>query len=330
MKTKVVYALTSTNEDYYLQQAILSIHSLRLYNPDATVVIVVDTDTYNSLTGDRAILNSYASEIKIVECPQGYTKQQCSRYIKTSLRNYIEGDFLFVDTDTIITDRLDEVDNFVFEIGAVLDKHLLLDNHPKKNDIKQWALMAEWDIQSETIPYFNSGVMFVKDVPEAYEFYKNWNEAWQNSMINGVNLDQPSLGKVQSENNLKITEMNGIWNCQITDNGLRFLADAKIIHYFASMQYWDTQAEIPYYFRDSEVCKILKNHNNVISNALQYEILHAKSSFKERCVILTGRNINLMETALFKGINILYVNHPKIYRVCDKLLRVFSRIIKRL
>lgn len=328
MTTKIVYVLTSDHTDCYLQQAIISIHSLRMYHPDATVIVVVDMSTYNSLTGDREMLMKYASEIKIVECPSHYTKHQCSRHIKTSLRHYIDGDYLFIDTDTIITDSLEEIDQFDFVVGAVLDKHILLENHPKKYDIKKWAFIAGWNIESENMPYFNSGVMFVKDTPEAYEFYDKWNLAWANSILKGVNLDQPALGKILSENNLKITEMNGIWNCQITDNGLRFLSNAKIIHYFASMQQWDTSEEIPYYFRDSVVCEILKKEHNLIPPKIRYEILHAKRAFKDRCIILTGRNLDLMETRLFRGVKWLYFNHYRVYDCLNRFVDRFNKIIR--
>jgi hypothetical protein len=37
MKTKIIYVLVSNENDCYLEQALVSIYSLRLYNPDANV-----------------------------------------------------------------------------------------------------------------------------------------------------------------------------------------------------------------------------------------------------------------------------------------------------
>lgn len=34
MKTKIIYVLVSNENDCYLEQALVSIYSLRLYNPD--------------------------------------------------------------------------------------------------------------------------------------------------------------------------------------------------------------------------------------------------------------------------------------------------------
>lgn len=38
MKTKIIYVLVSNENDCYLEQALVSIYSLRLYNPDAKFV----------------------------------------------------------------------------------------------------------------------------------------------------------------------------------------------------------------------------------------------------------------------------------------------------
>ena len=45
MKTKIVYVVVSDEHDIYLEQACLSMHSLRLYNPDAMITVVLDKHT---------------------------------------------------------------------------------------------------------------------------------------------------------------------------------------------------------------------------------------------------------------------------------------------
>lgn len=41
MKTKIIYVLVSNENDCYLEQALVSIYSLRLYNPDANLLLLV-------------------------------------------------------------------------------------------------------------------------------------------------------------------------------------------------------------------------------------------------------------------------------------------------
>ena len=53
MKTKIIYVLVSNENDCYLEQALVSIYSLRLYNPDANLLLLVDEETssiYNHRT----------------------------------------------------------------------------------------------------------------------------------------------------------------------------------------------------------------------------------------------------------------------------------------
>ena len=49
MKTKIIYVLVSNENDCYLEQALVSIYSLRLYNPDANLLLLVDEETSRTL-----------------------------------------------------------------------------------------------------------------------------------------------------------------------------------------------------------------------------------------------------------------------------------------
>lgn len=320
MNTKIVYALVSDDDDLYLQQALISIYSLKIHNPHAYICVVVDNQTYEGLTGNRATIRDLVNDIIVVECPCDYNKQQKSRQLKTSLRNNLDGDYLFIDTDTIIVDDISEIDNVITPIAAVKDKHLDLDTHPMKDNILAWAKLVGWEVDNKILSYYNSGVMYVKDTIETRNFYKTWNNNWIESHRKGLNLDQPSLGKTNQKEQLKISELDGSWNCQITDNGLKYLSDAKIIHYFASMQPWDTKDEISYLFRDKSILIGLKDNNNIISESLKKKILHAKGEFQEHCIILSGKNIDLMNTKLFHGIRKLYFKHPFFFRMINSFL----------
>ena len=124
-ETKIIYVLVSNENDCYLEQALVSIYSLRLYNPDANLLLLVDEETSRTLeNGIRKLILNYVSKLVIVDVPFHYSKQQKSRYIKTSLRSQVIGDFLFIDCDTIINEELKDIDNLSCEIAAVPDCHL--------------------------------------------------------------------------------------------------------------------------------------------------------------------------------------------------------------
>ena len=53
MKTKIVYTVVSDETDIFIEQALLSIFSLRKHNPNAYVELVIDSLTNESTKGKR-------------------------------------------------------------------------------------------------------------------------------------------------------------------------------------------------------------------------------------------------------------------------------------
>lgn len=152
MKTKIVYVLASSQEDYFLEQCLISLKFLRKYNPEAYVVLVCDDTTESSLNGNRQDIKLLINELKSIQFERPVNKVERSRLMKVNLRKYVEGDFLYIDCDTIIVNDLSEIDNFTFSIGAVLDGHQPLKSHPmrsyfkKQNQISTIILMKSFHI----------------------------------------------------------------------------------------------------------------------------------------------------------------------------------------
>jgi lipopolysaccharide biosynthesis glycosyltransferase len=238
MRTKIVYVVTSDETDVYLEQALLSVFSLRKHNPNAYVELVVDQDTDATITGKRGEILKYIDHKVVVNVPEEYNNVCRSRWLKTSLRQHVKGDFLYVDTDTIVTDSLEEIDCFTGDIGAVKDQHVLLG---KNNGARKLQIRAEQEgwRWSETLIYYNSGIIFVKDSAIAHEFYQMWNNKWKDKYRKtGDYKDQPPLAATNESFQYLIRELPGEWNCQIIHNGIIFLAKAKIMHYLMLILYY--------------------------------------------------------------------------------------------
>ena len=120
MNTKVVYVLVSNKNDYYVEMLQLSLYSLRMFHPEDIVEVVMDEKTYSRLVKQRHRLLVDVKPI-VVEIPTEYSLMQRSRYLKTRLREIIVGDFLYLDTDTVIADSLAAIDDFQWDMAAVLD-----------------------------------------------------------------------------------------------------------------------------------------------------------------------------------------------------------------
>lgn len=321
MFTKIVYVVVGSEENLYVQQLLLSLYSLRKYNINAEVLITTDTSTSQYLK--TIDLEPYNVKIIEVECPKRLTAQQQSRFIKTSLRKIVNGDYLFIDTDTIICGDLSEIDKVPYDIAAVKDKHLSIKAHPKRSDIIDWAKKVDWIIQPETDVYFNSGIFYVKDTAIAHSVYDEWHKTWKKGIEHNLNIDQPSLGYANYKNGGIIKELGGEWNCQITDNGLNYLSEAKIIHYFASMQKWDTPAELPYKLRDKHYLELIKQNDNTIPEEIKRLVDKPKCQFQEKLTIISGINEEIVQLRIFRIARRIYAKWPNIIKSFDNVIKKF-------
>lgn len=67
---KFVYVLISDEKDYYTEQCLVSIHSLRLNNPKAHIVVITDKYTLSTLDGNRGRIKDNIDEFKTIEVPK--------------------------------------------------------------------------------------------------------------------------------------------------------------------------------------------------------------------------------------------------------------------
>ena len=126
---KYVYVLVSSENDLYYEQALMSLWSLRFRMPGAHVVVLCDDETEKSFCGKRGALRELATEIRAVPFAPSVKKVERSRLIKTAIPDYVDGDFLYIDCDTIICDDLSSIENYEHEAAGVLDGHVMLGEH---------------------------------------------------------------------------------------------------------------------------------------------------------------------------------------------------------
>lgn len=231
MKTKLVYVLTCAPEANYIEQALMSVWSARHWNPDAHIVLITDNLTDQLFVGKRAEILDYISEKIVVPFEDNSLSMVYrSRWLKTSVRQLIKGDFLFIDCDTIVCKSLAEVDSFDCEVGAVYESHLpISDWHP---DLLTTAGKAcsiiDLDLPHEP-EYFSSGVLYVKDMDKTHQLYNYWHQYWLKSEKKGCGIDQPSLAKANREIGYVIKRMPDTYNC-ILFTRVPFYENAHILH----------------------------------------------------------------------------------------------------
>lgn len=240
MKTKIVYVLVSDGKDSFCEMTLLSIYSLRLHHPSVSIIIIMDAPT------DVILRERYAEyldgiNLVILPVPELYGKKTRSRYFKTTLRQNIQGDFLYLDSDTLICASLQDIDSFSCDLACVLDYHSLrtLD----QDDIIEKCRKIGFNSVAGH-PYFNGGVFYVKDTLNSHNFFHNWHECWLFSVAHGYDIDQPALCQANINSGHPIQELAGEWNCQThTETGKKLLSKAKVLHYYTMFRLYSPVKE---------------------------------------------------------------------------------------
>lgn len=278
MIPQIVYVLVANEKNLYLEEMWVSIFSLRRHHPEATVKVLMDVETKEYLSRFPQ-LTSMIDETVVVQTPAGYNAKQRSRQIKTTIRNVLTGDYIFIDTDTVICKPLDGIVEDIRElkdfrgIAAVREGHVTMKDtlFPPTGTVKRI-----FDIDISQSPLMtNSGVMFVADIPFTHEFYKRWNENWKRSCFEkGNSQDQPSLYATDCQYGYVIRELSGIYNAQVAMS-LKYYADAVILHWW-HMDFIEDQSYSPYF--SLKIYQDLKKEGE-ITPQIEELIINAKQSF---------------------------------------------------
>lgn len=235
MKTKLLYILVSSEADVYLEQAFVAVSSARRYNPSARIVLLTDTATAASMDARGAFGAAFRALFSdVVVAPLGMEMPAMlrSRLLKTGMRSYISGDFLFMDADTIVARPLDAIDSVGAPLAACRDLHSPFASHPHRSATIHICRKLGFDA-SGVEEYFNSGVMLVRDTRENQEFFREWHKNYLAGYAAGVKADQPSLAQTIAASGVSVSLLPDEWNCEV-QNGVRYLRDACIVHYMVT------------------------------------------------------------------------------------------------
>ena len=313
---KYVYVLTSSENDLYYEQFFLSVVSMRLHNPNACVVALIDSKTKERLIGKRSGYEPFVSETIIISAPSELSQKEVSRWIKTSAKKYVTGDFLYIDCDTVIAANLDFDFPPEVKIGGILDTHVPLSKH---------HLAAHFESEDKNLKFssfetgkrFNGGVIFCRDTGEGNEFFSKWHTLWLYSKNLGNSQDMPALNQANLEMGGIIKELDGEWNCQITHNGLQFLIDARIIHYYATAFNFYNCPYIP----GSKAALTSVKETGVISPQIMEMLKNPKAAFEPDSRIICGEaELEAVNSKMFSLILRIRKRKPKLFKSINSFI----------
>ncbi|MBR6124215.1 hypothetical protein IKQ19_11580 [Candidatus Saccharibacteria bacterium] len=299
--------------------------SLKHVMPNASISLIVDDATDKITNTFFCSIKTLITEYKVISLPTEMSATAKSRYIKTSMRQYIDGNFLYVDSDTIWASPINEED-FTFDIMGVLDGNCLLKDNPVLDYIQ--SVRKKTGFNSESNYYINGGVLYSKDSEFSHNFFKKWHNYWEKSSKSGCYVDQPSLNKlIEEEFDPQKSLLPGTYNAQITFSWDYFF-NAKIIHYFTYSIENGKDFEEPYLLKNKEFWQ--KVSQTGITAEIQEIIKNPLKAFQKGILIIGEKEAKLTRTRLYNFIKDLYIRKVRDEKSrFDLLEKMLSLITKR-
>lgn len=315
----VAYILTSTPNDTYYEQTVISVFTLRKVMPKAEIYILLDDKTKATLTEKRTKLDKYNVNYIQVDVPQEFNNRDRSRFIKTSMNKYLPKDFVFIDNDTIITESFEELP-LNYDVGMVLNRHMKISESPSRDFIQTNVKSLGWHDGYED-KHFNSGFISVRGGEKSDKLFSLWHELWDENRqkSNGTVFDQTALNEANYRMNGVITELSGIWNCQVSRNCkcAQFIHDAKILHTFTSPKM---------YAHDIAKPEILKSALEDEHPELDKILANPKAAFHDVYDLNTDYDsVELARTPIGKILLKSYKKNGGYFKFCNFIARILSK-----
>jgi hypothetical protein len=226
----VCYVLSTDGDPRYCDLAAVSIASLKQVHPSARVTVLTDDDSLDAVRATVCLLRGGSISVRSVGRFAGSPRAR-SRFVKTQMRSAMEGDFLYLDADTVVVGALDEIYNFRTPLAAAIDRNL--DN--PSGGFPTWV-MPDFERLGWPYPtrhYLNNGVILWKDCVDAHEFGRLWHANWREYHATVDNpADQPAFNYSMSAIGLLPEILDDRFNARVTVSP-EFFTGARIIHYYA-------------------------------------------------------------------------------------------------
>ncbi|BAQ66826.1 glycosyltransferase [Geminocystis sp. NIES-3709] len=258
---QIAYVLTSNGKDVYANMNLISLRSLRYSNSNAKIILVCDCDTVQALeTYNHAILQE-ADQIISVTTPDQPASFR-NRFIKTSLRQHLSGDFLYLDGDTVIRGDLTPIFDIKTSLAAVPNHSGSGNPAEIPFDERENIIFLGWTLPTQY--YVNGGVLFFVDNPDTEKFCQLWHQKWLASAEKrGTFRDQPSLNSAIADSGVSFSWLPHPFNAQVDVRPI-YAKDAIVWHLYSS------NGEIAMKTLFHQYIDLLQSEKNVCTDQIEY------------------------------------------------------------
>ena len=322
----ICYVLADNEGLEYYNQMIISAYSLRYRGFKGEIIVIVDpfTNTYIKNSGKTDAIE-LCLKLKEVAVPSNLSVKEVSRFLKTGCRDYISGDMLYLDTDTLAACELPE-NVSTAEIAFALDEHwpsiggsresLLSDISVEKKKRRVESCGYKYD---PALKYFNAGCIWAKDTEFTHSFFREWRDEWNKCRQKGFVLDQMSLYYLTTKYRQFVCELDGVWNVSVNvPQGMRYLDNAIIIHY------WNT-GESVFRLSDPEIRKKGYNDDEVRSIITNPSSAFYPCEFIKKTEMESPMEKVFRTTSAYHELFDIYKNRYRFFKCINFLLSLRSK-----
>lgn len=323
---KILYVLVSSENDFYYEQALISMMSAKHQMPNCFISLLTERETDDRLKGSRNLINEYISEKIVIDLVSSLSPMQKSRWLKTSMRDLIKGDFLYVDVDTVFAGPVDEA-LFTDEIMGVPDGNCPLEKHPMRRLVIENLKKMGYSVESKY--HINSGVLFFKDSPETHLFSNLWHNLWQETQKRDICIDQIALHQAIAQTNNKIGILPDCWNAQFGRN-INTLATGIILHYYSS---WTNNMLYKPAYKFLQKDWLLQFRANPKAKAFQAIIQNPKKAFDANTLIMGNGLDGFFYSRLGHQLATIHASSnnadERLFNILEKVIKFFVKIYYR-
>src|SRR5208337_308040 len=164
------YVLTTTGRDVFGDMTYASVQFLRYAHPEAQIICLCDAQSHRALESMRHPLLEAVDRAEPVVTPDGSAGHR-NRFIKTQMRQIVQGDFVYFDSDTVVVDCIDEMFACPAPMAGIPNFSGTGDPSEicaKERDV--FAIMG-WPLPRR--PFINGGVLLLRDPNIKNHYSKN-------------------------------------------------------------------------------------------------------------------------------------------------------------
>jgi len=223
----ICYALSLGDDTTYADLLNISAQCVRRVYPAARITVLTDDQSLPKAREELYSLIAAGAGIQSVGRFDGSVRQR-SRFIKTQVRNILDGEFLFLDVDTVAVAEFSDILECELSLSAAIDRNLA---NPD-GGFPAWVVpdfnRLGWP--HPTALYLNTGVVFWKDNDEARALGRMWHRNWLHYTTSVDNpADQPAFNHSLDILGIRPKIMSDVFNARVGVSP-RFADGAKIYH----------------------------------------------------------------------------------------------------